>query len=822
MKKFNLVSGLLIILSTAGVFAQQDIVDMFSRRAHFLDSKRIPYRLFVPANYDSTKQYPLVLTLHGSGERGIDNENQISNYRIATAWADPANQAVYPCIVVSPQAPQQSSWEDHIEILSDLLDSLEREFSVDINRLYITGLSMGGFGSWAMVEQFPTRFAAAIPMSGGGNPNSVPSYAHLPTWAFHGENDEVVPADLSRNMISAIENTGESAFYTHCRNGGCSGLSMPEIQQLIDDNEFVFYTEYRGGGHIIWDESYDYPLLFPWVFKQYRIDLDAVFFRYPTNHRRLFASEAITWTVDNPEDSVEIRYSRDAGENWQTISPFSQNNGRFLWNTKALDDAAFGQLRIFLKNQDGFIYGRQKSTFFTIDNGQNGAPFVRILNREFAPEQQQIDLELLIGDPEQGELNVMLFYSINTGDSFQQFDSYTTLSDTISQFRTVDLTALPNSNEAMFKVIVDDGNTFSETVSPTFMKRNMRPADLTAAHASGPSAAQVSIFVVDPSQLTGDRYQISFNDSAAANTQYSVRNIDTGANILENISHEFDGIVESPQFDGIRIAIKDVDPIEVDAGMSGWTAGSPSVEITGSFIETYQAGFERLDCVRLPSDYTITFFDEIVDTSLSLLGAPPKPMKFFVQKVAAAEPSGVIFVDGNNDQFISPGDRIIIIETDENDAPFCTWTLTGGGTNDTPPLAGDIYTLVLLKALSSDDIYEFSGTLTGISENATDALPEHFSLAQNYPNPFNPTTTINFQLPETSITKLIVYNILGEEVRTLLSERMKAGKHSIQWDGNNSFGNPAASGIYIYRLSIISPGSISANAVFSRTMVLLK
>ncbi len=261
--------------------------DKFEKRRHTYGGTSLPYRLCPPDEYDPLQKYPLVLALHGAGERGNDNEIHIAVHRMATAWADSANQANYPCFVVAPQCPVNNRWVDsdwssgtyrvsetpesnEMQTVNDLLDSLVREFSVDTDRLYITGLSMGGYGTWDMISRYPNRFAAAIPMSGGGDTTQARTIRHIPIWAFHGEKDNVVPPSGSRDMIRAVENTGIPALYTHCKYGDCTGLPPDYIDEKIDQNVHLLYTEYEGKGHVMWAESYDNPRLIRWVFSKDR------------------------------------------------------------------------------------------------------------------------------------------------------------------------------------------------------------------------------------------------------------------------------------------------------------------------------------------------------------------------------------------------------------------------------------------------------------------------------------------------------------------------------------------------------------------------
>ncbi len=260
-------------------------VDKFLKREHSFDSTTLPYRLCLPDFYDSTRVYPLVLALHGAGERGTDNQIHIDVHRLATSWADSANQKNYPCFVVAPQCPVDNRWADadwapgfhrimeigesnEVRTVMDLIDSLIEEFSVDTNRLYITGLSMGGQGTWDILARYPAKFAAAVPMSGGGDSTRALQTKHIPKWIFHGEKDTTVPVSASRQMVEAYENQGLTAYYTHCKEGDCTGMTYDEIAEALANDARLLYTEWQGAGHVMWAQSFDFPLLFPWVFSQ--------------------------------------------------------------------------------------------------------------------------------------------------------------------------------------------------------------------------------------------------------------------------------------------------------------------------------------------------------------------------------------------------------------------------------------------------------------------------------------------------------------------------------------------------------------------------
>ena len=257
---------------------ENSIAKKFEKRSHTFESTTLPYRIFVPEDYDSTKSYPLLLCLHGAGERGIDNEIPIKKHSLAVSWANPEIQKKHPSIIVAPQCPKKKKWSyvdwgkgsynmDTIpvgkEMLSvvDLLDTLLQEFNIDENRQYVTGLSMGGYATWDIIIRYPERFAAAVPMSGAGDPTKALLFKNLPLWIFHNTNDQIVPVSGSRDMVEAMENSGINVVKT-------LGLSEKKLNQQLQKKEIHLYTESPEGNHGPWEPWYNNSNLHDWVFLQ--------------------------------------------------------------------------------------------------------------------------------------------------------------------------------------------------------------------------------------------------------------------------------------------------------------------------------------------------------------------------------------------------------------------------------------------------------------------------------------------------------------------------------------------------------------------------
>jgi predicted peptidase len=226
----------------------------FHKRTHKDHAGRsLPYRLLQPRAKRGEAR-PMLLFLHGAGERGSDNEKQLvwgSEFLLAAARE-------HGCVCVVPQCPEGKKWaeldwskprhrqpvraSETMRLVIALVESLCGELKIDRSRLYVIGLSMGGYGTWDLVTRFPKKFAAAVPVCGGGDATKAKRLAKLPLWAFHGALDTGVPVRNSRAMIDAIR-----------RAGGLPG-----------------YTEYPGTGHNAWSPALADAKLFEWLFSQRR------------------------------------------------------------------------------------------------------------------------------------------------------------------------------------------------------------------------------------------------------------------------------------------------------------------------------------------------------------------------------------------------------------------------------------------------------------------------------------------------------------------------------------------------------------------------
>jgi predicted peptidase len=228
----------------------------FLSRTVTVNATTYRYQVYVPADFTPNKKWPIILFLHGAGERGDDGEQQT---QVGLGPAIRQHPERFPCIVVFPQCRYNNVWFGDME--TQALQALEqsiKEFNGDAQRVYLTGISMGGYGTWYLAARHPQKFAAIAPVCGGVVPPPMFPFppaaaAHVPTekpyetiaqrigktpaWIFHGDADPTIPATESRQMAAALEKLGGN----------------------------VKYTEYEGVNHNSWDRAYAEPELVPWL-----------------------------------------------------------------------------------------------------------------------------------------------------------------------------------------------------------------------------------------------------------------------------------------------------------------------------------------------------------------------------------------------------------------------------------------------------------------------------------------------------------------------------------------------------------------------------
>jgi predicted peptidase len=260
MKKFYFFC--LISFLTVFQIQAQDL-SLYQKKWFVANNDTLPYRLLLPQDFQPNKKYPLILILHGAGERGSDNEKQLVHG--ADLFLNDTIRKNFPAIVVFPQCSENSYWSNvktttdstgkrtfnfqtdgeptiAMRLLQRLVTSLTDNYPIDRKRMYVGGLSMGGMGTFELVRRNPLTFAAAFPICGGANPQSANKLTKTAWWIFHGAKDDVVPPYLSEQMVEALK------------------------KQKAE----VLFRLYPEANHNSWDSAFAERDLLPWLFSHYK------------------------------------------------------------------------------------------------------------------------------------------------------------------------------------------------------------------------------------------------------------------------------------------------------------------------------------------------------------------------------------------------------------------------------------------------------------------------------------------------------------------------------------------------------------------------
>lgn len=262
--RMRLVVGLLtaiMLLVTSGVMAQSK--DEFKKEQFISKNDTLNYRILFPENFSEEEKYPVVLVLHGAGERGDDNESQLVHG--SDLFLDSENRKDYPAFVIFPQAPKEDYWAKvevkrdtmpyqfdfknteaptkSLDLVMKMMDSVVAQDFVNKDKVYVGGLSMGGMGTYEIIYKKPEMFAAAFAICGGANPEIAKDYPKgFNIWIFHGEKDDLVPPRLSKAMARSINHHGGNA----------------KVSLYPEDN------------HNSWDSAFSEPYLLEWLFSHNR------------------------------------------------------------------------------------------------------------------------------------------------------------------------------------------------------------------------------------------------------------------------------------------------------------------------------------------------------------------------------------------------------------------------------------------------------------------------------------------------------------------------------------------------------------------------
>ncbi|TRX60139.1 T9SS type A sorting domain-containing protein [Fulvivirga sp. M361] len=365
------------------------IPDEFESNEFDHDGVTIPYRLLTPEIPDSNQKLPLIVALHGAENFGSPRDRFLmcaGSY--ALGWLAPSLQKKYPSYVIAPHLYDDlffdgyDGWDEEkpLDFLKRLIDQLLATEKIDPNRIYLTGHSMGGIGTFTVPVKLKDYFAALMPMNtAGGCPevceiinNKV--YDNLSIWAIHHRNDAA--NSNVRDVFDQLKSQGKEVYSTHSFGDEIINLKTSRIEELIEEHQRYFHTEYRYSCHsngifFCHTSSMDTilrdPLFQKWVFRQHKVDADAIQITSADSTNNY----AIHWKAKNPLDSLEVWFRTSAATKWSMLDKIPAGKGSFEL-VPAVMESDIGQdskVKLVLLNDTGFTYGFAESDIKKVVTG---------------------------------------------------------------------------------------------------------------------------------------------------------------------------------------------------------------------------------------------------------------------------------------------------------------------------------------------------------------------------------------------------------------------------------------------------------------------
>ena len=523
----------------------------------------------------------------------------------------------------------------------------------------------------------------------------------------------------------------------------------------------------------------------------------------------------ISWELTSgsqPLDSLQLFYCNSADQSWQRIATLAPQSLSYGFDMTGLNSGF--NYRIALKAFDARYSNFVMSDYFSLQNAHASDPEFLLLNPIHEQTFSGSKLFEYRANPGNGNGETLLFmYSRDGSENWEPLFDDLALDHQEFLF---DSRMIPNTERVRlafaflndpFAEIVYISNQFTVTNSYPQLEQD----DITTL--SGIRDAEISIDIVDYTAITGDTYEITFQDSFLMNVRYSVQNLNSGE-ILVDLEPLPDESEQSPTLEGLRFSFQDQDLVVSDS-LSGLFGNVSNFSI--------QIAPHPLGTRGYPFDYELVFFDSVADTSVI---APFRVINCVASNLTDSTPVSLVRTGpGPESGAMEDGQALFIVHDDpvgSGENWTGNWRIrfdepdSGEGV---PPRLGDTVRVITHKPFSHRDTLRFNtAAYVGVAERVFN--PSNFELHQNYPNPFNPVTQIRYQLEESAFIGLNVYDIRGRLVRTLIQTDHPSGSYTITWDGNNNSGIAVSAGIYFCQFrSTGNDGSVVQRTI---KMTLLK
>jgi hypothetical protein len=778
--------------------AQESRIELHTHFSSILSMQK-NFNVFLPEGYDQeSDRYPVIYLFRGherewanpyeDGSR-VGNIKTVAD-RLYSQGAIGKMIFIMPGLTGLPPVPA----EEFSYVLDELIPYVDAHFRTRPVRQQrgIDGFSMGGYDALHLLWRSPETFITLGTYDGSFWAFDLGLYANAPDsyWA------RVYPMK----------------FLIHSAYG-----TSPAIQQFVDiltahgiQNAFdtLALTSQAIHNWYFADLHMERSLPLHWEQFSHGSGNLALSLLSPLPSTKVSGEIPVTWSLGPHPDSLQtfLKYSCDRGNSWHELYVSNSADTTFLWNTATVPDGT--QYLLMVQVVGDSVYGFVESSGrFTIDNPGNGTPEITLLSPN---DNEQLsgmyELTWWAEDADGDPLQISLDASANDGITWEHLSDEANTGSYLWDTREG-----ANSTSYRVRIRCDDGQAVAEDLSKMFAVHNIRPIlqDTLVRHIAGGADGKITVHAVDPAQATGHTYRVFFHDSIPGSKAYSVFDADRSTTVVAP-TPVLAADREGPLFDGLRLVLDDYDPPRISQDSTRWIIGTSDL-VPQVMLPQFDPGTGLITGTPYISDYHITLYDHVVDTSAARFGLPAVPIHFTVWNATEDHKVKVLFAEFDNNQTISRLDDLILLEEDSVGQPLVTWELFFSGPEGvTPPVPGDVFLLKILKPFTSMDVYEFVALQSGIVSVAASESPSEFRLEQNYPNPFNSNSEITYQVSDIRYVRLVVYDVLGREVTTLVDGPHTPGSYSVRFDATN-----LASGIYFYR---ITAGSF----ISTRKMLLLK
>jgi len=508
----------------------------------------------------------------------------------------------------------------------------------------------------------------------------------------------------------------------------------------------------------------------------------------PAGQAELKDNVNISWATEgNYGKTSTYIYCFDRNNIGNLIGIDSLNTGSINWDTKLIDDGLDYRIMLNSFAENGSAIAESKS--FNINN--TGKPQLIVINPvRFETIKDMYEIKWLSGNLKDSAYVNIYFTPQNSSREVIALNL-----NTVNNFNWNSRVSTNTESGTLSVEIISGNDTLISDID--YLQVNNERETFTGQNYFYESDAAGTGFIellrINSSQVTGNNYLIAFHQDSYNDTLYDVVNLGTNETVLAGINPDEN---ESPFFDGLRLKIHN-DYLEKIDSLTRWENSSTNLNFLVE-KETSQRG------IQLSADFKIDFFNEVKDTGYVSAGNGFKklPVNLIVTNTTSGKRNKLAVRDIDNDDLFSIGDKLCILEfigTPSIANSRIVWNITftppSHGATPIFPVEGDAFFIRTTKPfLPGDSLYFSTLTLTEVDNNQQQI--DGFNLSQNYPNPFNPSTKIKFTIPEQTNVKLVIYDITGKEIETLINKEMRPGSYEVNFNGKD-----LSSGIYFYRLT---------------------